>query len=213
MFPIGDDNSQERTVPVVTYALIALNVLFFLVELSGGDQFIDDWAFVPARFSAHPDANAVTIFSSMFMHGGWLHLGGNMLFLWIFGDNVEDRFGHAKFLIFYLLAGIAATFAQYSVSPEIERAQCRRIGRHRRRARCLYPHVPAIASERAARPADRRPAGFRRARPVDRAPACERSRHDCCHRRKQRRGRLYGSCRRLRVRHRHDLPVSWLEQF
>jgi membrane associated rhomboid family serine protease len=118
MFPIGDDNSQERTVPVVTYALIALNVLFFLVELSGGDQFIDDWAFVPARFSAHPEANAVTIFSSMFMHGGWLHLGGNMLFLWIFGDNVEDRFGHAKFLIFYLLAGIAATLAQYSVSPE-----------------------------------------------------------------------------------------------
>ena len=118
MFPIGDDNSQERTVPVVTYALIALNVLFFLVELSGGDQFIDGWAFVPARFSAHPDANAVTIFSSMFMHGGWLPLGGNMLFLWIFGDDVEDQFGHAKFLIFYLLAGIAATFAQYSVSPE-----------------------------------------------------------------------------------------------
>jgi membrane associated rhomboid family serine protease len=118
MFPIGDDNSQERTVPVVTYVLIALNVVFFLVELSGGDQFIHDWAFVPARFSAHPGANAVTIFSSMFMHGGWLHLGGNMLFLWIFGDNVEDRFGHAKFLIFYLLAGIAATLAQYSVSPE-----------------------------------------------------------------------------------------------
>ena len=118
MFPIGDDDSQERTVPVVTYALIALNVLFFLVELSGGDQFIDDWAFVPARFSAHPEANAVTIFSSMFMHGSWLHLGGNMLFLWIFGDNVEDQFGHAKFVIFYLLAGIAATFAQYFVSPE-----------------------------------------------------------------------------------------------
>ena len=54
----------------------------------------------------------------MFMHGGWLHLFGNMLFLWIFGDNVEDRFGHGKFLIFYLLAGLAATFAQYWVSPE-----------------------------------------------------------------------------------------------
>jgi membrane associated rhomboid family serine protease len=80
MFPIGDDNTQERTIPVVTYALIALNVLFFLVELSGGDKFIDHWAFVPARFSAHPEANAVTIFSSMFMHGSWLHLGGNMLF-------------------------------------------------------------------------------------------------------------------------------------
>jgi membrane associated rhomboid family serine protease len=117
MFPLGDDNSQERTVPVVTFALIGLNVLVFLLELAGGDQFITDWAFVPARFSEHPAANMATIFSAMFMHGGWLHLGGNMLFLWIFGDNVEDRFGHVKFLIFYLLAGIAATFAQYAVSP------------------------------------------------------------------------------------------------
>jgi membrane associated rhomboid family serine protease len=118
MFPVGDDNSQERTVPVVTFALIALNVLVFLIELSGGDQFIEDWAFIPARFSAHPETNVVTIVTSMFMHGGWVHLFGNMLFLWIFGDNVEDRFGHAKFLIFYLLAGIAATFSQYAVSPE-----------------------------------------------------------------------------------------------
>jgi len=117
MFPLGDDNSQERTVPVVTFALIGLNVLVFLLELAGGDQFITDWAFVPARFSEHPAANMATIFSAMFMHGGWLHLGGNMLFLWIFGDNVEDGFGHVKFLIFYLLAGIDATFAQYAVSP------------------------------------------------------------------------------------------------
>ena len=118
MFPVGDDNSQRRTTPVVTFALIGLNVLVFLLELSGGDQFITNWAFVPARFSEDPGANAVTVFSAMFMHGGWLHLFGNMLFLWIFGDNVEDRFGHVKFLIFYLLAGLAATFAQYWVSPE-----------------------------------------------------------------------------------------------
>jgi len=117
MFPVGDDNTQRRTFPVVTFALIGLNVLFFLVELSGGDQFITDWAFIPARFAENPETNAVTIFSAMFMHGGWLHLFGNMLFLWIFGDNVEDRFGHPKFLIFYLLAGIAATFAQFAVSP------------------------------------------------------------------------------------------------
>jgi rhomboid family protein len=118
MFPVGDDNSQRRTTPVVTFVLIGLNVLVFLAELSGGDQFITNWAFVPARFSEDPGANAVTLFSAMFMHGGWLHLFGNMLFLWIFGDNVEDRFGHGKFLIFYLLAGLAATFAQYWVSPE-----------------------------------------------------------------------------------------------
>ena len=118
MFPVGDDDSQRRTVPVVTFALIGLNVVVFLAELAGGDQFITNWAFVPARFTEQPGANAVTIFSAMFMHGGWLHLFGNMLFLWIFGDNVEDRFGHLKFLIFYLLTGIAATFSQYALSPE-----------------------------------------------------------------------------------------------
>jgi membrane associated rhomboid family serine protease len=117
MFPVGDDDSQRRTFPTVTMALIGINVVVFLAELAGGDQFITNWAFIPSRFSEQPGANAVTIFSAMFMHGGWLHLFGNMLFLWIFGDNVEDRFGHVKFLIFYLLTGIAATLAQYWVSP------------------------------------------------------------------------------------------------
>ena len=116
MLPLGDDNSSRRTVPLVTYALIALNVLFFFVELSAGDAFIMKWAFVPARFLANPAGDFPTIFSSMFMHAGWLHLGGNMLYLWIFGDNVEDRFGPLKFLIFYLLCGIAATFSQMAFS-------------------------------------------------------------------------------------------------
>src|SRR5512132_4340959 len=116
MFPIGDDNTAERTVPVVTYALIALNVLFFFVELSGGEPFIERWAFVPRRFSANPAVDFPTLFTSMFMHAGWLHLGGNMLYLWIFGDNVEDRFGHIQFTIFYLLCGLAATFAQLAFS-------------------------------------------------------------------------------------------------
>ena len=112
MFPIGDDNSGRRTVPLITYVLIALNVLFFFVELIGGDAFIGNWAFVPSRFLANPFGDFLTIFTSMFMHAGWAHLGGNMLYLWIFGDNVEDRFGHIKFTIFYLLCGLAATFAQ-----------------------------------------------------------------------------------------------------
>lgn len=116
MMPLGDDDSARRTVPLVTYALIALNVLFFFVELSGGDAFINRWAFVPSRFLANPGADFLTIFTSMFMHAGWVHLGGNMLYLWIFGDNVEDRFGHIKYLIFYLLCGIAATFAQLTFS-------------------------------------------------------------------------------------------------
>ena len=116
MFPIGDDNTSRRTQPVVTYALIALNVLFFIVELSAGDAFIQTWAFVPSRFLANPGEDFLTIFTSMFMHGGWLHIGGNMLYLWIFGDNVEDRFGHLRYLVFYLLCGIAATFAQMAFS-------------------------------------------------------------------------------------------------
>jgi membrane associated rhomboid family serine protease len=116
MFPIGDDDSGRRSVPVVTYALIALNVLFFFVEMSGGDAFIEKWAFVPHRFLANPGVDFLTIFTSMFMHAGWVHLGGNMLYLWIFGDNVEDRFGPVKFLVFYLLCGIAATFAQLAFS-------------------------------------------------------------------------------------------------
>ena len=117
MFPVSDDNSQRRTLPVVTYVLIALNVLTFFIELNAGDEFIKDWAFIPARFSSEPGADAVTIVTAMFMHGSWLHLFSNMLFIWIFGDNVEDRFRHLPFLIFYLLVGIAATFAQFAVTP------------------------------------------------------------------------------------------------
>jgi membrane associated rhomboid family serine protease len=116
MVPIGDDNSARRTVPIVTYALIAVNILFFIVELGGGDPFIMQWAFVPQRFLADPGGDFPTLFSSMFMHAGLAHLGGNMLYLWIFGDNVEDRFGHIKFLIFYLIFGLAATFAQLAFS-------------------------------------------------------------------------------------------------
>jgi membrane associated rhomboid family serine protease len=115
MFPIGDDNSARRSMPVVTVVLIALNILFFFVELNGGDAFIRQWAFIPRRFGENPAGDVPTVFTAMFMHGGWLHLGGNMLYLWIFGDNVEDAFGPVKFLIFYLVCGVAATFAQYFV--------------------------------------------------------------------------------------------------
>ena len=116
MFPIGDDDTFRRTAPLVTYAFIALNVIFFFVELSVGDAFIGRWAFKPRHFLANPFADFLTLFTSIFMHAGWVHLGGNMLYLWIFGDNVEDRFGHIKFTIFYLLCGLAATFAQLAFS-------------------------------------------------------------------------------------------------
>ena len=81
MLPIGDDDSARRTVPIVTYGLIAVNVLFFIVELTGGDAFIEKWAFVPNRFLANPLADFLTLFTAMFMHAGWVHLGGNMLYL------------------------------------------------------------------------------------------------------------------------------------
>jgi rhomboid family protein len=116
MIPISDDDSGRRLTPVVTYVLIALNALVFFLELSSGDAFIQRWAFVPSRFLANPAADFPTLFTSMFMHAGWLHLLGNMLYLWIFGDNVEDRLGHGMFTVFYFLCGLGATFAQMAVS-------------------------------------------------------------------------------------------------
>ena len=120
MIPIGDDNSQRRLFPVVTWLIIAANVFIFLLELAGGDNFVYTWSFTPLYFSQNPAAFFITIFTSMFMHAGWMHLGGNMLYLLIFGDNVEDRFGHFKFLIFYVLCGVVATYAQYIVAPYVE---------------------------------------------------------------------------------------------
>lgn len=120
MIPIGDDNSQRRLVPVVTWSLVVVNLLVFLLELGGGDSFIYTWSFTPAYFTQNPGGFFITIFTAMFMHGGWMHLLGNMLYLLIFGDNVEDQFGHVKFLIFYLACGVIATFAQYFAAPYVE---------------------------------------------------------------------------------------------
>ena len=119
MLPIGDDNSQRRLFPIVTWLLVVLNLFVFFLELSGGDEFIMMWSFIPARFMQDPAGNFITLFTSMFMHAGWLHLGGNMLYLIIFGDNVEDRFGHFKFLLFYIICGIFAMLAQLVVAPSV----------------------------------------------------------------------------------------------
>ncbi len=117
VFPIGDDDSARRNVPIVTYVLILINIGVFLLELNRGNAFIKTWAFIPAEFSNNPAGEIQTVFSAMFMHASWLHLIGNMLYLWIFGDNVEDNFGSVPFLLFYLLCGIAATFAQMAALP------------------------------------------------------------------------------------------------
>jgi membrane associated rhomboid family serine protease len=118
MLPIGDDDSDRRTIPFVTYALIAINVLVFvLLELPQGenlDAFLTRWGTIPAQIIA--GQGLITLITSMFLHGGWLHLGSNMLFLWIFGDNVEDAFGHVLYLIFYLVCGLAASLAQVLIN-------------------------------------------------------------------------------------------------
>jgi membrane associated rhomboid family serine protease len=114
MIPLRDV-IPSRTTPFVTVSLIALNALVFVYELSLGERindFILYFGLVPAAFSW------VAVFTSMFLHGGFLHVGGNMLYLWIFGDNVEDRMGHGRFLVFYLLCGTTAALAQTIMSPD-----------------------------------------------------------------------------------------------
>jgi membrane associated rhomboid family serine protease len=123
MFPIGDDRIQGGPAPLVTLGLVALNVLAFLFELSqptpGALQsFIQAWGVVPREYTLARDLAPTiplpfwtTLVTSMFLHGGWMHLGGNMLYLWIFGDNLEKVMGRARFLLFYLACGIAAGLA------------------------------------------------------------------------------------------------------
>lgn len=118
MIPIGDDHDERRaTIPLVTYALIGLNVLVFLMQQEGGNAFLLTWAYVPAEFIADPAAKFITIFSAMFMHANLVHILGNMAYLWSFGDNIEDRYGPLGFLLFYLVSGVAATIAQTAFNP------------------------------------------------------------------------------------------------
>lgn len=119
MMPLGDDNSGRRIVPIVTYVLIAINVLVYLVEIMQPDieGFLYTWGTIPSQISA--GQGLLTLLTSMFLHdpSSWMHLLSNMLFLWIFGDNVEDAFGHGLFIAFYLVCGVAASLAQVMVNP------------------------------------------------------------------------------------------------
>ena len=123
MIPIGDDHPRPRHLfPFVTLTLIAINVVVFLYELSLGNEInglFRSAGVVPQEFTVRQDLPPpaplgtyyTTLMTSMFLHGGFLHIGSNMLFLWVFGDNVEDRLGHAKYLLFYLLCGLGASAA------------------------------------------------------------------------------------------------------
>ena len=117
LFPYKDDNPRIL-VPYVTYVIISINVLIFVFQLNMGlvssaaeREFIYRFGFIPANFSI------ITVFTSMFLHGGISHIMGNMWFLWVFGDNVEGVLGHVKFAVFYIICGLAATMSQLFVDP------------------------------------------------------------------------------------------------
>lgn len=144
MFPIGDDNSDRTITPYVNYIFIAINILVFvfLQGLGGNDAFSYAFSLVPKEISTGVDITGVQIIrdslgntgeirhfdtplpvyfnflSSMFMHGGFMHLFGNMLFLWVFGDNLENLLGHVRFAAFYIVCGIAAAFAQFVMDTD-----------------------------------------------------------------------------------------------
>jgi membrane associated rhomboid family serine protease len=124
MFPIGDDDVHGgRLTPLITWGLILLNVLAWMLELGQGSEralqsFVQAWGVVPREYTTGTDLPPAipapvwtTVLTSMFLHGGWMHLGGNMLYLWIFGDNLEKVMGHLRFLVFYLICGVAAAAA------------------------------------------------------------------------------------------------------
>ena len=144
MFPIGDDNSDRTIMPVVNYAIIGLNILVFLLlqQLGNNEAFDYAFALVPKEITTGVDLSGIQVISdsfghsaeirlypsplpvyfnflsSMFMHGGIAHIFGNMLFLWIFGDNLENLLGHVRYAVFYLVCGFAAAIAQIIMSPD-----------------------------------------------------------------------------------------------
>ncbi len=144
MFPIGDDNSDRRIQPVVNYAFIGINILVFLLlqRLGNNDAFTYAFSLVPREITTGIDLTGVQVIrdslghtveiqhyatplpvyfnflSSMFMHGSIMHIFGNMLFLWIFGDNIENLLGHIRYAIFYILCGFAAAAAQIIMAPD-----------------------------------------------------------------------------------------------
>jgi len=124
-FPIGDDNSQRVRIPFVNLGLITLNGLAFVAELTahaqgGLGEFVRHWSVVPVDYTQHAGLGGPvpwTLVTSMFLHGGWAHLLGNMVYLGIFGDNVESALGHVRYLAFYLLAGILGGLTQVLTQP------------------------------------------------------------------------------------------------
>lgn len=127
MIPLSDPDTPRRTFPFVTMGIVILNIIVFVYELSLGENiqdFVLRAGVVPAEYLCRCDISPMdvgpywfTLFTSMWLHGGLLHIGGNMLYLWIFGDNVEDTFGHLRYLLFYLASGVVSGLAQVWADP------------------------------------------------------------------------------------------------
>ena len=124
MIPLADQHREPRHLfPYVSIVILIINVLVFLwmqfsLSQRGIESFFFTWGAVPARITS--GEAYITLLTSMFIHGGWMHIIGNMLYLWIFGDNVESAMGHGRYLAFYLLTGVAAAFAQILIDPSSE---------------------------------------------------------------------------------------------
>lgn len=115
MIPLGDASRRPLHFPLATVLVIVANFFVFMIELAGGDAFINSWSMIPANIIAGQDW--ITILTAMFMHAGWVHILGNMLFLWVFGPAIEDVMGSGRYLFFYLLGGLAATASQVLIDP------------------------------------------------------------------------------------------------
>src|SRR6266436_10086418 len=115
LIPLSDASRRPNRIPVVTASIITVNVIVFLLELTGGDAFVTKFALVPADIVA--GRHLVTILTSMFMHASWSHIIGNMVFLWAFGPEIEDAMGPRRYVVFYLVGGVVAMLAQVAVSP------------------------------------------------------------------------------------------------
>jgi membrane associated rhomboid family serine protease len=115
MIPLGDDSRRPVHTPLVTAGLIGLNAVVFALEILSGEPFIHQWSLVPAAIvTGH---NWVTMVTALFLHAGWAHILGNMVFLWTFGPEIEDVMGRGRYLVFYLLGGLVATAAQIAAGP------------------------------------------------------------------------------------------------
>ena len=121
MIPLSDASRRPSSFPVVTTAIIVVNAIVFVLELMGGDAFVKQWSVIPADIVA--GRHWITIVTALFMHAGWMHIIGNMVFLWAFGPEIEDAMGPLRYLAFYLLSGLVASAAQIAAMPSFHRSQ------------------------------------------------------------------------------------------